>query len=266
MTALQGVAAAAFIGWAIRVVPTALTVLPTVSEMLGARFARFNIPAFQAVTWLFVLWDLGTDIPRINENINPLWSQFVQGSTATGIIGILGTFDLRVIGGAIGFYVVWVLALLGASYFLELITVMLLWAFVALLWKSIGYWVAKFMAGKKGGFSGDLGGSFDRDFQGDEFHSQEAFNVGGTASGSTRRSRRAAPRRASARPAAGFAGGFGDDFGGGGFGGDIGWEDFGGGGGGDFGDVFGGGLDDNFGEFADFVPPPSGGRGGRRRR
>ncbi len=182
LTVLAGVAGATFFGWLVQFVPTALTVLPTVSEALGARFARFNIPAFQAVTWLFIGWDLATDIPRVNENVNPLWAGFVQNSEATGFFGILLTGDLRIIGGAIGFYVVWVMALLGASYFLELVTMLLVWAVFALGWKSLGYWGKKLLSGTRTPFSGDLAGDFDADYQGDEHHSGQAASFGRTAS------------------------------------------------------------------------------------
>src|SRR5262249_25976284 len=156
----------------------------------GAPFGRFNIPALQAVTWLFIFWDLATDIPRVNENLNPFYGNFVQGTDATGLFGILFTFNLRIIGGYIGFYVTWLLALLGASYFLELITVLLLWAFVALMWKSLGYWAARFIAGRKHSFRGDLGGEFDEDYAGDEVHPREAAEVGGTGHARQRRSAR----------------------------------------------------------------------------
>lgn len=164
VVATGGLAAGTFLGWLVQVVPTALTVLPTVSEMLGSRFAQFGIPAFRVVTWKFIVWDLATDIPRVNEIMEPLWNNFVRGTKATSLLGILLTFDPRIIGGYVGYYIVWVLVLVGASYFAELITVLLLWAFVASLWKSIGYWISLLLRGRRAYFSGDIGGAHDPDY------------------------------------------------------------------------------------------------------
>lgn len=54
-----------------------LTYLPTIFEMLGAKFARFRIRWFQIITIGLSLFDLYTDLPRVREFMTPYYGYFV---------------------------------------------------------------------------------------------------------------------------------------------------------------------------------------------
>jgi hypothetical protein len=144
--ATAGLAVSSFLAWFIGLVPFSLTVMPTGIEMLGSRFARFDIPAFQVLVWFFIGFDIMTDIPMINATVGPYWSHFVPVENP-GFFDIL--FSPRLAAGVFGFYFVWTLALLAASFFLEVAAVLLFSACVLFFVKSIGYWTLGFLAGHK---------------------------------------------------------------------------------------------------------------------
>lgn len=156
---------ALLVGFMVQAVPWALTLLPTATEMLGSKFAQFNIPVFQWATWFFVLFDGASDIPRVNELMTPYWPQFVGEAMANAGWGewfwAIVTLNFKAVGAAIGYHALWVLALFGASYFLELAALLCLWAVVGLLWKSLGYWLMKLFAGKGWASKFNRSGGFD---------------------------------------------------------------------------------------------------------
>jgi hypothetical protein len=153
---------AVVVGFMVQAIPWALTLLPTATEMLGSKFAQFNIAAFQWATWTFIVYDAASDVPRVNAEMLPYWSNFVGAELANaGFWGIVFSFNIKVWGAALGYHILWVLALFGASYFLELITLLCLWAVVGFLWKSVGYWVLKVLAGKKWAAKFNRNGGFD---------------------------------------------------------------------------------------------------------
>lgn len=133
----------------IMLLPFSLTLLPTLAEMLGARFARFDVVAFQVFVWLMVLFDAITDIPRVNGFLGPYWPAFVGPTYANeGFFGILFSFDMKIWGAALGYNSLWVLILLSASYFLELLAVLTVWAVFCFFVKSFGFWAAKLIVGR----------------------------------------------------------------------------------------------------------------------
>lgn len=134
-----------FLAWLVQILPFSLTVLPTFTELLGSRFARFGIPAVQGAVWFFVLFDAATDIQYVNEFMESFRVHFYN--VDAGFWGI--ALNPRQLIGFFAYGTTWTLALLAASYFLELLTLIFIWAGVGLLWKSIGYWVLGWLAGKE---------------------------------------------------------------------------------------------------------------------
>lgn len=99
----------------------ALTYLPTITELFGATFAKFNIRVVQLVVIALSIFDLFTDLPRVQETMNQFWGFFSQG-------GVLGGF---------GWYLVFAMWWFLASYGFELLTVIFLWAAVAFAIRGI---------------------------------------------------------------------------------------------------------------------------------
>lgn len=155
-------ALAVVVGFLVQVIPWALTLLPTAVEMLGSKFAQFSVAVFQWAVWFFVLYDAVTDIPRLNSHLLPYWPAFIGAEYAdAGLFGILLSFNPAVWGAAIGYHLLWVLALFGASYFLELATILCIWATLALLYKSLVYWALKFIASREWAARFNQSGGFD---------------------------------------------------------------------------------------------------------
>lgn len=139
---------AAFFAFLVSLLPMSITLAPTAMEMLGSRFARFDIPAFQVLTWFFILFDLITDLPTVNAFLAPYWAQCVTEPYANAsFLGLLFSFSLRVWGGAIGWYVAWILLTAAASYFLEMAAVLMVGAAFMFLVKSVLYWVLGWLVG-----------------------------------------------------------------------------------------------------------------------
>lgn len=134
-----------FLAWLVQVLPFSLTVLPTFTEMLGSRFARFGIPAVQGAVWFFVIFDAATDIPHVSEFMEMFKVHFYN--VDAGFWGI--ALNPRQLIGFFAYGITWTLALLAASYFLELLTLIFVWAGIGLLWKSIGFWVLGWLAGRE---------------------------------------------------------------------------------------------------------------------
>lgn len=77
MSALSGLVVAKLIGWVVQWVPFSLTLMPTATEMFGSKFAQFGVPALQAAVWGFVMLDLATDIPHVNEFMGGFKTNFI---------------------------------------------------------------------------------------------------------------------------------------------------------------------------------------------
>src|SRR5690242_7984313 len=54
-----------------------LTYLPTIFEMLGAKFARANVRWMQIITIALAIFDLYTDLPHVREFMTPYYGNFV---------------------------------------------------------------------------------------------------------------------------------------------------------------------------------------------
>lgn len=98
-----------------------LTMAPTIMEMGGAFFARLQIWFFQILVWFFVGFDLFTDGPRITEFLEQYRSAL---------------YGLPWFGGPVAYWIVWFFALLLGSYGFELIFVVSLISFLALMKKA----------------------------------------------------------------------------------------------------------------------------------
>lgn len=193
-----GAAIGALLGFLAQAIPWALTLLPTATEMLGSKFARFSVASFQWAVWFFVVYDALTDIPRINEELSPYWPTFVGAEYAdAGFFGILFSLNPGVWGAALGYHLLWLLALAGASYFLELLAVLSIWTVFALLYKSLVYWALKFVASrgwverfnKSGGFdtSNFKSGGPRKGGRATEEEADEGFSFAGASVGGGRR-------------------------------------------------------------------------------
>jgi hypothetical protein len=148
-TALQG---SAVIGVIVTLVvawlPFGITLAPTVAEMLGAKFARMRVAVFQWAVWTAVVFDLITDIPRVNEQMLPVWESWTGGHGYGSIWAALFAADFHAFFAGICWSVAWVVVLLAASYFLELLAVLMLWITISLLMKSVGYAIIGILAGR----------------------------------------------------------------------------------------------------------------------
>lgn len=119
---LAGLAFATYVGYM-------LTYMPTLLEMFGARFARFNIVIVQIAVIGLSIFDLFTDLPETQELMNHAWGFFAQG-------GILGY---------VSWYVLFALWWFLSSYGWELL-------FCIFLWAAVGFtirWLYGVLAGKK---------------------------------------------------------------------------------------------------------------------
>lgn len=128
---------------AVQALPVTFTLLPTFLEMLGSKFARFNIPALQLAVWAFILFDLCTDMGPVTNDLEVYRPAFYN-TTLSGLAFVTHPRDLA---GLLIYGVVWAALLLVASYFLELLTLLFVWAGVTLMWKSVGYWIIKWLIG-----------------------------------------------------------------------------------------------------------------------
>lgn len=107
VASLAGLAVATYIG-------AMLTYMPTLLEMFGARFARFNIIIVQIAVVGLSIFDLFTDLPEVQQLMNHAWPFFSQG----GILGYVSWYLL--------FALWWFLS----SYGWELLTCIFAWAAV----------------------------------------------------------------------------------------------------------------------------------------
>lgn len=145
----------------VQLVPFAITLLPTTFELLGSRLARFDIAVFQVLTWFFILFDAITDIPRVNALSATTWAPLLGEGANYTIFQALLTFNPEIIAASFAYSVLWVLGLFAASFFLELATILMLWIFCGLLFKSVGYWIIKLFAGSEWAKEFNRTGGFD---------------------------------------------------------------------------------------------------------
>lgn len=147
-----------------QVIPLSLTLMPSAIEMLGARFARFGSMVWQALVWFFVVFDLVTDVPRATAWVHDTWP-YHSITENLSLFGALFSFNLNTVSAYIGYKVYWLSILLGFSYFAELGLLCTVYALVALIWKSLGWWgfmwYHTFFGTGKGNFSGNFGDRFD---------------------------------------------------------------------------------------------------------
>lgn len=135
----------AFLAWSLQMLGVSFAFFSTAIEMLGSRFSQFNLPSWRAITVASIIFDAVTDTERVNYFLVPLWGPWTNN--AEGLFGVI-------LGGpgvwmmAIFWVFCWVTTLVASSYYLELLFVVAVWSVVGLLFKSIGYWVLGWLAGK----------------------------------------------------------------------------------------------------------------------
>lgn len=167
-TMFQGMALAGLLGWLAQWAPLSLTFLPTGTELLGSKLAQFDIPLLQIAVWMFVGFDMATDLGHVNHEMRVHWVSFVglpyEQGFGDGVLVSIWNFLLagpKVWVGAALYHLVFLGVLLSASYGLELITILLGWTTVALVWKSFGYWILGWWNGSSGRARFNRGGGID---------------------------------------------------------------------------------------------------------
>ncbi len=138
-TAALAAGATGFLLTCIRWMPTTVTLFPTAMELLGSKFAKFGTPGWQMAVWVTAFFDLITDAPRVSAEMLGMWVWAAQGNE--GFWGILFSFDLSVYAGVVLYYITFVLALIAASYVVEVLFICAVLVVLMLLLKSVGYWL-----------------------------------------------------------------------------------------------------------------------------